>query len=88
MKKEILESAQPTDTIEIDSKLKISAQKRFVAGDIDGNILYEITLDEDRLDALDNMVLVKGGRVFLTDNKKSLYIHSEESLKLLHEICA
>ena len=61
-------------------------EKRLIEGDIEGNILYEITLDDDSLTPLANQIILKGGRVFKTDSPfaelPEVYIHSEVSLAL------
>lgn len=86
MKDRDFEKLKPNDLVEIIVPSTLKVEKRLIEGDFDGSVLFEITLETEHLNQYEREILLKGGRVFNTENDAPLFIHSEESLKFKEEV--
>lgn len=86
MKDRDFEKLSPNDLVEITVPSTLKVEKRLIEGDMDSSNLSEITLENEHLDQYEREILLKGGRVFYTENDMPLFIHSETSLKFKEAI--
>jgi len=86
MKDRDFEKLKPNDLVEIEVPQILRVEKRSIEGDMDSSNLSEITLENEHLDHYEREILLKGGRVFYTENDMPLIIHSEKSLEFKEAI--
>lgn len=75
----------PEDLIDLGYQNISPVAKKFIEGDTEGKLVFELTIGDLPLTPYEDVIIRKGARVFYSANRKALVIHSEESLRWVNE---
>lgn len=75
------ENLNPNDLVKIVVPQTLEVEKRFIEGDVEGEIQSEVTPEDTHSTQYYLEILKRGGRVFITAHRTPIIVHTEESLK-------
>ena len=83
MREKVFENLNPNDLVKIVVPQTLEVEKRFIEGDIESEIRFELTPEDTQLTQSQYCleIIKRGGRVFFTVNYSPFIVHTEESLK-------
>jgi len=83
MREKDFENLNQYDLVKIVVPQTLEIKKRFIEGDIESEIRFELTLEDTQSTQSQYCleIIKRGGRVFFTVNHSPFIIHTEESLK-------